>query len=236
MTDSTDSPIRRRRLPFGSAHAVAVLALIVSLGGTATAAALITGQQIKNGTVTGKDLKNNSVTTTDVRNGSLRLKDFKASERRKLRGAPGASAYAPPPSGTTISGAEMINAQVSAAGVLLRNFVELPFTPAEPLLEYQFGGANLFFGTPNPGATGVPAAGINTTACPGSAASPAPAPGMLCVYVKQSVEGVATDSALLVGGFNAAQDEADLAGFIARVTSSAAGEVSFRFVWAYRAP
>ncbi len=53
-------------------------ALLVSLGGTATAAkTLMTGADIKNGSLTGKDLRNGSVTSADVRNGSLTGRDLR---------------------------------------------------------------------------------------------------------------------------------------------------------------
>ena len=53
--------------------AVAMLALFVALGGTAvaTTSALITGNQIKNGSITGLDVKNKSLTPRDFR-GSVR--------------------------------------------------------------------------------------------------------------------------------------------------------------------
>lgn len=53
-------------------------ALLVALGGTATAAkTLMTGADVKNGSLTGKDLKNGSVTSADVRNGSLTGRDLR---------------------------------------------------------------------------------------------------------------------------------------------------------------
>jgi hypothetical protein len=50
---------------------VALLALTVALGGTAVAAVVINGKNIKNGTVTGKKLKNNTVTGKKVKESSL---------------------------------------------------------------------------------------------------------------------------------------------------------------------
>lgn len=55
--------------------AVAVLAL--TLGTSVTAATLITGKQIKDGSVTGKDLRNGSVTGADIRDGSLTPADYR---------------------------------------------------------------------------------------------------------------------------------------------------------------
>lgn len=58
---------------------VAALALIISAGAGATAALMITGKQIKDGTVSTKDVKNRS----------LKVKDLSTKARAKLRGATG---------------------------------------------------------------------------------------------------------------------------------------------------
>jgi hypothetical protein len=55
----------RRLLP-SPAMVVAVVALIMSLGGSAYAL-VITGKSIRNGSVTAKDIRNRSLTGTDVR-------------------------------------------------------------------------------------------------------------------------------------------------------------------------
>ena len=57
--------ILRRLLPRHST-AVAYLALFAALGGSAYAAATITGASIKDGTVTGRDVKNRSLGTNDL--------------------------------------------------------------------------------------------------------------------------------------------------------------------------
>lgn len=59
------------------ANVVATLALFVALGGTATAALVITGKNVKNGSLTGADLKDNSIRSADVKDGGLLAKDFK---------------------------------------------------------------------------------------------------------------------------------------------------------------
>jgi hypothetical protein len=56
------------------ANVVATIALFVALGGTATAALVITGKNVKNGSLTGADVKNNSIQSVDVAN--LRATDF----------------------------------------------------------------------------------------------------------------------------------------------------------------
>lgn len=63
--------------------AVALLALVVALGGTAVAAtyAVISSKQIKDGAVTGADIRNNSVTGVDIKAGSLHASDLGDSAR-----------------------------------------------------------------------------------------------------------------------------------------------------------
>jgi hypothetical protein len=60
----------------GAALVVALLALVMSLGGTSYAAKLITGKDIKNNSVTKKDLKKNTITGKQVKNGSLKSADL----------------------------------------------------------------------------------------------------------------------------------------------------------------
>jgi hypothetical protein len=60
----------RRFLP-SPAMVVAVVALIVSLSGSAYAAYVITGKNIKNGTVTGRDIRNHSLSGSDVRHDGI---------------------------------------------------------------------------------------------------------------------------------------------------------------------
>jgi hypothetical protein len=59
----------RRLLP-SPAMVVAVVALIMSLGGSAYAL-VVTGKQIRNGSVTAKDVRNRSLTGNDVRRDKL---------------------------------------------------------------------------------------------------------------------------------------------------------------------
>lgn len=59
-----------------AALAVALLALVMSLGGTSYAVKLITGKDIKDKSVTSKDLKKNTLTGKQVKNGSLKAADL----------------------------------------------------------------------------------------------------------------------------------------------------------------
>jgi hypothetical protein len=60
-----------RRLVPSPSMVVALAALFVALGGSAYAAIVITGHNIRNGTVTGADIKNNSLASKDVKHNSL---------------------------------------------------------------------------------------------------------------------------------------------------------------------
>jgi hypothetical protein len=55
---------------------VALLALVVSLGGASVAKQLITGEDIKNGSITAKDVKKKTLTGKQVKDGSLRPADL----------------------------------------------------------------------------------------------------------------------------------------------------------------
>jgi hypothetical protein len=74
-----------RRRP-STTTALAFLALLVAVGGTApaegvvhAAARLVTGKGVKDGSLTGKDVRNSSLTGKDVKNRSLTRSDFSGS-------------------------------------------------------------------------------------------------------------------------------------------------------------
>jgi hypothetical protein len=77
----------KRRIPRPSLT-IAVVAAFLAVAASATAASLITGQQIKNGSITG----------ADVKRGSLGASDLSRAAKRKLRGRRG-PAGPPGPSG-----------------------------------------------------------------------------------------------------------------------------------------
>ena len=57
--------------------AVAILALVVALSSSATAALMITGAQVKNGSISGKDVKNKTVTGKDLKKKSVAKKHIR---------------------------------------------------------------------------------------------------------------------------------------------------------------
>jgi hypothetical protein len=73
---------------------VALVALLLSLGGTSYAVKRIGSRQIANNSVRSVDLKNNDVRSRDVRNASLLAGDFKAGELPAgAQGARGSSGF-----------------------------------------------------------------------------------------------------------------------------------------------
>ena len=70
--------MRRIRISRPSpAMLVAVAALFVALGGTAAAALVITGKNVRNGSLSGADIKNGTIKGGDVKNNSLSSADIK---------------------------------------------------------------------------------------------------------------------------------------------------------------
>jgi hypothetical protein len=66
--------VRNRITP---ALVVSVIAVVLAVAGSATAASLITGKQIKNGSITSPDLKNGSVKSADLKDGTIRARDLR---------------------------------------------------------------------------------------------------------------------------------------------------------------
>lgn len=152
---------------------VALAALFVALGGSSYAALALPKNSV------GKaQLKKNSVTSVKVKRGSLLTSDFKASQRKKLRGrqgkqgvqgvqgVTGAAGTFPDgalPSGKTIRGAYSLYG--SNSNPVLSTALSFGFRLANPPSSF-FIGLN-----------DTPPAG-----CPGTAANPEAQTGYLCIY------------------------------------------------------
>ena len=91
-----------RNLKMSHSTVVAYLALFVALGGTAFAAATITGRDVVDGSLTGADLRNGSVSTLDVRR--LTGADLGPGEPWRLRSPNGQFSVSVTNSGVTIQG------------------------------------------------------------------------------------------------------------------------------------
>jgi hypothetical protein len=105
------------------ANVVATAALFVAVGGSATAAVLITGKDIKDGSVSGADIKNGSLKSTDVKDGDLLAKDFKAGQLPPgpqgvpgAQGAPGAQGPAGEPGPKGDQGPAGVNGEKGGNG------------------------------------------------------------------------------------------------------------------------
>lgn len=91
---------------------LSIVALVFASAGTATAASLLTGAQIKNGSLTGIDVKNGTLKSVDVANGSLLALDFKAGQLPAgPQGPQGPQGPAGPQGAPGVSGLEVVTAQ-----------------------------------------------------------------------------------------------------------------------------
>jgi hypothetical protein len=144
------------RLP-KPATCIATVALLLAVTGTATAAGLITGAQIKDNTVGSPDLRNNGVATQDVRNnsltsldvadGSLKAVDFAAGELATGPAGPAGPAGTVGPAGPAgpqgapgVSGLEIVTVS-SVSNSTVGKAIEASCPAGKKLLG---GGAQLF--------------------------------------------------------------------------------------------
>lgn len=72
------------------------LVALASAGTTATAASLVTGKDVRNGTLTGADVKNRSLRGADVARGTIPADRLTTAARASLRGATGPAGTAGP--------------------------------------------------------------------------------------------------------------------------------------------
>lgn len=160
---------KRRPQP---ATVIAIVALIVALGGTGYAAVTLPANSV--GTA---QLKKNAVTSLKVKNGSLLSADFKAGQipagPAGPAGSPGAAGAAGPagpfpdamPAGKTIRGAFDIGGTAAAAGALANTSISFI---------YAFAAA--------PGVKIVLQGGAAPAECAGNATFPQAQAGFLCIY------------------------------------------------------
>lgn len=228
---------------------VALLALSVAMGGTAYAALVITGNNVKDGSLRSADIADGlyGVQGRDVKNGSLGAIDLSAAARVALKGNAGATGPVGPtgapgvtydpnavvPSGTTLSGYESLdtyrpslNSPWSASYPFP---LRLPTTPA--------------VGTGTAGLNGLPSTAIQTKvkdsnenpACAGNYANPTAPSGTLCLYLIGAPIGVKDNSFEVV---------AETVGQLGRSyfirgfspDTGAGDAIRVSFTWAYTAP
>jgi hypothetical protein len=213
------------------AMVVAMLALLIAVGGSADAAKrLITGRDIKNASITGLDIRNKSLTAADIR-GRLRGPRGPAGARGAQgpagpQGAQGIQGIQGPPgtlsenlaSGKTLSGNWVAGAVATGASGHAWGAIE--FNP--PLASAPTGHLLA------PGAA-------PTADCPGSLAAPAAAAGHLCVYSQVGVNQL--NRSLCNPIANACSSTlANRYGTVVDLTSAAAGTFYTWGTWAVTAP
>jgi hypothetical protein len=94
--------MRQLRPALTYANVMATIAVFIALGGSAFAAATITGRNVQDGSLTGRDIKKGTIQSSDIKDGTLRRQDFfpgvlpsgltaPLSPAEGLPGAPGAA-------------------------------------------------------------------------------------------------------------------------------------------------
>jgi hypothetical protein len=133
---------------------VALTALVVALGGTATAATVVitSSKQIKDGAVTGADVKNSSLTGADVKNASLTAADFKGSIQG-AKGEPGAQGAQGPKGDQGARGPAGALNVVDATGKVLGTMVS---TVQPPFMSFLTAEGAILTYDPNPAVPNQP--------------------------------------------------------------------------------
>lgn len=226
---------RAKRL-LASPLALFLCGAVVATAATGTAAKLITGKNIKDGTVAARDLtpavraKLAKVGPTGARGATGALGATGARGARGATGAAGAagaagsqglrgfSAWDAIPSGQTVTGGQRFVIAPAGAGETYEFTVDLPGTAPAPLAD----------GLVNFSLSGNPATADDTTSCTGTAANPTAPAGFVCLYLVATEPGT---TGLIGQGLDAAPTK----GFTV-VWQKSGGDNFVEFSWAYRAP
>jgi hypothetical protein len=225
---------------------VSLLALAVASAGTATAATLLTGANIKDGSITGKDIKNKSITAADVK-GIVGAKGATG-----LAGAVGPAGAAGVSGAAGVPGTSVFDASIPS-GKSVRgtwgNFVTLGagdnFGAAEAfpvLAPVPLEIATVKFGVNGPNgladATFQAATvdGDESGLCTGNYVAPSAPAGMLCVYIR-TVSNIFPNSLDITRLTTTAADaQANRAGFRWQMSAQAANDTNAGGIWIYTAP
>lgn len=231
--------------------AVAIVAVVIALGGTAFAAQLVGKKDIKTGAVGKAEIKTGAVGSAEVRKNALGLADFKNTAEAALRGQTGpkgdtgpagergergpsgpagASALDPVPSGETIRG--VVGGDFHAADADASDFgvdVSLPMPAANDLSDDEVN-INVA-GWTNAGGQTAPTTTDTNAGCTGTPAAPTAPAGEVCVYV------AGADHAFNVQGFSVLPGTgASPYGFKLKWDASQEGDTFIDATWAYTAP
>jgi hypothetical protein len=222
----------RRQLSY--ANVVATLALFLSLaGGTAVAARLMTGKDVKDASLTGKDVRDRSLAAKDLKRGIIRRGQPGArgptgpagpagqpgepgrAGADGAQGEAGRGVLEPLRSGETVTGGFWLQAHAAAGGEVEGDFIPLGALTQEPI-----SSADAFIN------------GVGVEPCTGSSLDPTAPPGVLCVYSATSVNVTARQLANVI-----TTDAARRRGFSVLISSTGGpGEYGWSAVWAYTAP
>lgn len=96
--------ITSRSLKLSYANVMATVAVFVAVGGTATAAVMVTGADVRNGSLTGADVRNGSLRGRDIHSGSLSVRVFRPHAWARLHGATGPTGPTGPKGATGATG------------------------------------------------------------------------------------------------------------------------------------
>jgi hypothetical protein len=218
------------------AMAVAILALVVALSGTAVAAVIISSpSQLGKNVVTGKKIKKNAVTSKKVKDHSLLGKDFKSGQLpagakgdKGDKGDPGTSVFASSiPSGQTVKGVWGGRFPTPTANTYVTSpRIGFPVPAPAGLTDAQVSFPV--------GTTNAAPADLDAT-CTGTAEAPTAPAGKVCVYVDSQSASVTSLVAQQLDGENSEQSKL---GFGVEVTATGAANTSSqaRGTWAYTAP
>ena len=130
------STIKNKLRKIQPATLIAMLALFIAVGGTATAASgLINGKSIKKGTITAKQLKKNAVTAKKIKNRTITRKKLNkklVAEFSRTSGATGPTGAQGPPGGKGADGAAGPTGSKGATGPKGSTGGKGPAGPAGP--------------------------------------------------------------------------------------------------------
>ncbi len=189
-----------------------VLGLVVATAGTATAARLITGKQIKDGSISKKDLSKavRAELTAPGHPGAQGIPGVKGDPGAKGdSGTPGRSALTPLQTGESVTGGYYITMFAGGGGAWVPSAIPFPAPPKDIVVREVQDGPK--------------------THCPGDVAAPRADPGYVCVFEKSTTASLAS-SDLFQGTYDA--DAGRTYGFALYTTSAG----TTYGVWAYTAP
>ena len=225
----------RRLRSISPATVIALVALFVSLTGTATAITLITGRNVKDGSLTGQDVKDGSLTRADLSAATLAGPRGPAGPvgaagepgepglrgPQGIEGVAGTDPWDPIPSGQLVTGSadyrlDAIASEELAVTVQLQARAPVALTT----LTVNFSTLDL-------------TAGDGDASCTGTETAPTAPAGRLCLYVSSTPSPSNVQPGSAYGDIT----PDGRTGFTVHWQATAApGVTEFAFTWAYRAP